>query len=299
MFRQLFVRARTTRSISGSTATKFLSKRPGINNAMFRSYSSNTGGRQEPPKMRYFALVALLGSGAFIVAANTLDRKKPKTEITEEEYEQEKQQNKLRNKRGPFSKDEVSVVFVLGGPGSGKGTQCANIVRDFGFVHLSAGDLLREEQKNPDSKYGELIDSYIKEGKIVPQEITIALLQKAMKNTIAEKGITKFLIDGFPRKMDQALKFEDEVAVSKFTLFFECPEQVMLNRLIERGQSSGRTDDNIESIKKRFRTFEETSMPVVKYFETADKVLKVSCDQPKDDVYQKVKTIFVNSGLDK
>lgn len=261
-----------------------------------RAYSA---GRQEPPKMRYIALVAVLGSGAFVLAANSLDRKKPKTEITEEEYEREKQRNKLKYKQGAFGSDEVSVVFVLGGPGAGKGTQCANIVNDFGFVHLSAGDLLREEQKNPESKYGELIASYIREGKIVPQEITIALLQRAMKQAIADRGITKFLVDGFPRKMDQAIKFEDEVAISKFTLFFECPEQVMLRRLLERGKSSGRTDDNAESIKKRFRTFEETSMPVVKYFETADKVEKVHCDQPKDNVYQQVRDIFIQKGLDK
>lgn len=267
-----------------------------LNAVSRRAYSA---GRQEPPKMRYIALVAVLGSGAFVLAANSLDRKKPKTQITEEEYEQEKQRNKLRYKKGAFGTDEVSVVFVLGGPGAGKGTQCANIVNDFGFVHLSAGDLLREEQKNPESQYGELIASYIREGKIVPQEITIALLQNAMKQAIANKGITKFLVDGFPRKMDQAIKFEDEVAVSKFTLFFECPEQVMLRRLLERGKSSGRTDDNAESIKKRFRTFEETSMPVVKYFETADKVEKVYCDQPKDKVYQQVRDIFIQKGLDK
>lgn len=62
------------------------------------------------------------------------------------------------------------------GPGAGKGTQCANLVDDFGFVHLSAGDLLRAEQSTPGSPYGDLIKSYIQEGKIVPMEITIALL---------------------------------------------------------------------------------------------------------------------------
>lgn len=66
----------------------------------------------------------------------------------------------------------------------------------------------------------------------------------------AREGPVRFLIDGFPRQMDQALKFEDEVSVSRFVLYFECPEEVMLKRLLKRGETSGRSDDNIESIKR-------------------------------------------------
>jgi UMP-CMP kinase len=70
-------------------------------------------------------------------------------------------------KKPTFSPNEVSVIFVLGGPGVGKGTQCGNLVKDYGFVHLSAGDLLREEQNREGSEFGELIRTYIREGKIV------------------------------------------------------------------------------------------------------------------------------------
>ena len=129
-----------------------------------------------------------------------------------------------------FKDGEVSVIFILGGPGSGKGTQSAKLVKDHGFVHLSAGDLLRAEQQREGSKYGELIAQYIKDGLIVPQEVTLALLKQAISEKHAQ-GSTKFLIDGFPRKMDQAISFEEEVATSAFTIFFECPEQVMLERL--------------------------------------------------------------------
>jgi len=73
----------------------------------------------------------------------------------------------LATKKPTFSPQQVSVIFVLGGPGAGKGTQCANLVRDYGFVHLSAGDLLREEQNREGSEFGELIKTYIREGKIV------------------------------------------------------------------------------------------------------------------------------------
>lgn len=106
-----------------------------------------------------------------------------------------------------LNSNDFSVIFVLGGPGSGKGTQCAKLVEEFGFEHLSAGDLLRAEQARPGSKYGKLIADYIKAGEIVPQEITLALLEQAMR----ESNGNRFLIDGFPRKMDQALSFETQV----------------------------------------------------------------------------------------
>ncbi|KAI9844311.1 MAG: hypothetical protein M1838_002238 [Thelocarpon superellum] len=202
---------------------------------------------------------------------------------------------------GPtFSPTNVTVIFVLGGPGAGKGTQCERLVSEFGFRHLSAGDLLRAEQERPGSQYGDLIRDYIKEGTIVPMEVTVALLENAMKDAVKEKthdgdgdgdgdgagaGKGRFLIDGFPRKMDQAERFEAVVCPSRFVLFFDCPEDVMQKRLLHRGETSGRADDNLESISKRFRTFVDTSMPVVEYFEKQGKVVKVDATPDPDHVY--------------
>jgi len=98
----------------------------------------------------------------------------------------------------------------IGGPGTGKGTQSEKLVKDWDFVHLSAGDLLRAEMAREGSQYGELIKKYIQEGEIVPLEITVGLLQNAMHENIRHER-RKFLIDGFPRKMDQALAFEANV----------------------------------------------------------------------------------------
>jgi UMP-CMP kinase len=95
---------------------------------------------------------------------------------------------------------EVTVVFVLGGPGAGKGTQCANLVADYGFKHLSAGDLLREEQDRPGSEFGQLIKDYIREGNIVPMEVTIQLLENAMKAAMEKENKKLFLIDGMFKK---------------------------------------------------------------------------------------------------
>lgn len=186
-----------------------------------------------------------------------------------------------------FSPKDVTVVFVLGGPGAGKGTQCANLVRDYGFVHLSAGDLLRAEQDRPGSQFGQLIKDCIKNGDIVPMEVTVQLLENAMTEVLQkDSSKNKFLIDGFPRKMDQAVKFEESVCPAKFVLFYDCPEQEMERRLLERGKTSGRADDNAESIRKRFKTFEQTSMPVVDAYEKEGKVLKIDATPSPVAVYR-------------
>lgn len=98
--------------------------------------------------------------------------------------------------------------------------------------------------------------------------------------------------------MDQALKFEETVCPSRFTLFFDCPEDVMLERLLNRGKTSGRADDNVESIRKRFRTFEETSMPVVEYFEREGKVVRVSAVGSTEEVYQEVRRRLGDRGVE-
>lgn len=96
--------------------------------------------------------------------------------------------------------EKPSVIFVLGGPGAGKGTICKKVFKKYGYVHLSAGDLLREERNRSDSEYGNLIETHIKEGTIVPVKITCSLLERAMVNS--DSPNKRFLIDGFPRNED-------------------------------------------------------------------------------------------------
>ena len=183
-----------------------------------------------------------------------------------------------------------SVVFVLGGPGSGKGTNCSKIVEEFGFVHLSAGDLLREE-RNSGSELAEMINTFIAEGKIVPAEITVRLLRAAMEKSIN----SSFLVDGFPRDMDNLKCWENTMAgVAKvlFLLFLDCPQEVMLARLLDRGKTSGRNDDNEESIKKRFKTYEDSTRPIIDYFQSIGKVRTVDSHRPFDMVFTDVSLYF-------
>ncbi|GAB1310476.1 bifunctional uridylate/adenylate kinase [Madurella fahalii] len=273
----------STRARSSCAGTKspssFLRRQP----TPQRSYSASSQGNHTTPppppppprgnnnqvKFWPFLIVIALGSGGYILLVNRRKEMPPTQKTTP-----------------TFSAQDVTVIFVLGGPGAGKGTQCARLVRDYGFTHFSAGDLLRAEQDRPGSQYGQLIRDCIKNGDIVPMEVTVALLEKAMRDTMAAPGGNKkFLIDGFPRKMDQALKFEEVVCPARLVLFYDCPEAEMERRLLERGKTSGRADDNAESIRKRFRTFVETSMPVVDHYEAEGRVVKVNSTSTPDQVY--------------
>lgn len=185
---------------------------------------------------------------------------------------------------------KFEVVFVLGGPGAGKGTQCSLIVQNFGYTHLSAGDLLREE-RNSGSELADMINTFIKEGKIVPAEITVGLLRTAMEKSDGNK----FLVDGFPRDMDNLKCWEAQmadVANVKFLLFLDCPQEVMLGRLLERGKSSGRIDDNEESIRKRFKVYEDSTRPIINYFTSINKVRAVDSNRALNDVFADVSTHF-------
>ena len=191
------------------------------------------------------------------------------------------------------------VVFVLGGPGSGKGTQSLKISEKFGFTHLSAGDLLREERQRVGSEFGELIESFIKDGKIVPVAITVSLIKKAMETTGWVGG--RFLIDGFPRNAENLKGWKEGMAkqppVELACLYFDCPEEVMEQRLLSRGASSGRSDDNIESIKKRFKVYQDETMPVIEGFRSIGKLRRVIADRSVEEVWIEVSAIFTNLGF--
>lgn len=210
------------------------------------------------------------------------------------------------------TQQKPSVVFVLGGPGAGKGTQCSNIVRDFDFVHLSAGDLLRAEQATPGSEYGDMIKHMIQTGAIVPAKVlgfarkveigdeshlhlkvTIMLLKRAMETS----GCTRFLIDGFPRNQDNNDEWYNlmkDHADVKFLLFMDCPEEEMEKRIMRRSEGSGRIDDNITSLRKRFVTYREQTMPIIQGYEAKQMCRKISAVRPVDDVYADVRALFIS-----
>ncbi len=137
------------------------------------------------------------------------------------------------------------------------------------------GDLLREEVAAK-TDLGKELDGLMREGKIVPLETTLRLLRVALLRSFQEHPLLRgFLIDGFPRQMDQALAFEKSIGACGSVLFFDASEEVMQERLLKRGETSGRADDNLVTIQKRFKTFREQSMPVVEHYGQQNKLVKV------------------------
>ncbi|ERE82881.1 UMP-CMP kinase-like protein [Cricetulus griseus] len=173
-------------------------------------------------------------------------------------------------------------------------------LQKYGYTHLSAGELLRDERKNPDSQYGELIEKYIKEGKIVPVEITISLLKREMDQTMAANAQkNKFLIDGFPRNQDNLQgwnKTMDGKADVSFVLFFDCDNEICIERCLERGKSSGRSDDNRESLEKRIQTYLQSTKPIIDLYEEMGKVKKIDASKSVDEVFGEVTKIFDKEG---
>ena len=187
-----------------------------------------------------------------------------------------------------------TVYFILGGPGSGKGTNCQRLVDDFGFHHISAGDLLREEAKK-DTELGKKITAILAAGQIVPSEVTVELLTNAIRNVPNTIG---YLVDGFPRKADQAVMFEEGVARAKAILYFDCSEQTMESRLLTRAASgeAARSDDNAETIRRRFRVNVEQCVPVVQKYQEAGRCTIIDANRDRDAVYADVKALFLGLG---
>ncbi|XP_060602068.1 uncharacterized protein LOC132755252 isoform X4 [Ruditapes philippinarum] len=184
---------------------------------------------------------------------------------------------------------DVRVVFVIGGPGSGKGTQCERIVEKYGFTHLSSGDLLRAEVASGSAR-GKELTAIMEKGELVPLDTVLQLLKEAM---LAKASTSKgFLIDGYPREMEQGTRFEKEVAPCQFALYFEVSDETMTKRLLGRAETSGRVDDNEETIKKRLKTFHDITTPVVDYYEKEGKLKKVVAESGPDEVFKEVETIF-------
>ncbi|XP_017775819.1 PREDICTED: adenylate kinase isoenzyme 1-like [Nicrophorus vespilloides] len=176
----------------------------------------------------------------------------------------------------------VPVVWVLGGPGCGKGTQCNMIKKKYGFVHMSSGDLLRAEAATG-SERGKYIEVFVLKGELVPTPIVLKLLREAIDQFDDPKG---FLIDGYPRQYEQGVLFERDVHKVNMVLYFEASDEVLTDRMLTRGQLTGRADDNIDAIKVRLQLFHEYEQAITDNY--ADRIKRVSAEQSPDDIFAEV-----------
>lgn len=167
-------------------------------------------------------------------------------------------------------------VILFGPPGSGKGTQSEKLVDRYGFVHLSTGDLLRKERqlKTP---LGIEAQQFIDKGQLVPDEVVIGMISSALDENMGASG---FLFDGFPRTVAQAEALDRLLDLKKseiaLVLFLEVNEDELIKRLVNRGKTSGRTDDADENIqRKRQEVYKNETLPVAAYYAKSKKVVNI------------------------
>jgi len=181
----------------------------------------------------------------------------------------------------------TTVIFVVGGPGSGKGTQCEKIVAKYGYTHLSSGDLLRAEVASGSDR-GKQLNELMQQGKLVSNQLVLDMIKDAMISKAAtSKG---FLIDGYPRQVDQGVEFEAQIAPCKLVLYIDASDESMKKRLLHRGQSSGRVDDNEETIKNRLATFHECTKPVADHYKA--KLQRIDAERTPDVIFADVVAIL-------
>ena len=182
---------------------------------------------------------------------------------------------------------DPNVVFVIGGPGSGKGTMCELAQLQLGWVHLSTGDLLRAELDSGGPQ-SESIEKYITAGELVPNEIIVTLVKEAMERTTRLTGKNNFLLDGFPRSLNNMEGwyevFGRTEALPKM-LYFECPYEELEKRILSRARYSGRSDDNISSMKLRFDTYKAETLPAVEFFKSKNNCVEIDSGQDRQTVY--------------
>lgn len=180
-----------------------------------------------------------------------------------------------------------NVVFVLGGPGAGKGTMCELAESQLGWTHLSVGDLCRAELQAGGPTAAN-IDESMTAGKLVSDKIVVTLLKNAMETVTRTTGRNNFLLDGFPRSLSNLDEwygiFGKDSELPKM-LYFECPYPVLEKRILGRAKYSGRSDDNVESIKLRFDTFKAETLPTVALFKSKNKCVEVDTSQDRQAVY--------------
>merc|ERR1711973_745076 len=173
----------------------------------------------------------------------------------------------------------LPIIWILGGPGCGKGTQCEQIVSKYNYSHLSTGELLRACVMSGDP-LGVQLFRIMEQGQHVPDEEVINLLSKSMESVM---GSTKgFLIDGFPASLDQAKMFEERIGSPSKVIVLEAKEEVLKGRLRTRGNF----DDKDESIAKRVQLYVEKTKPVIEHY--AKSLKKINGERKVEEIFEDI-----------
>ena len=179
-------------------------------------------------------------------------------------------------------------IVLFGPPGSGKGTQSEKIIKKYGLVHISTGDLLREEVAS-ETDLGKKAKAIMDKGELVSDKIVIAMIRKKLKEHQEGPG---FIFDGFPRTVDQARElrkaltdYDEHVGVM---ISLEVPREELVKRLLNRGKETGRSDDNLETINKRIDVYDRQTKPVTYYYDKMRKHAALDGTGSVDEIFKRI-----------
>ncbi len=180
-------------------------------------------------------------------------------------------------------------LILFGPPGSGKGTQSEKLIAKYGLKHLSTGDLLRSEISNA-TPLGLEAKNFMDKGQLVPDEVVIGMISSALDNNPQAKG---FLFDGFPRTAAQAEALDKLLELKNTSiavmLALDVSEEELVNRLLKRGETSGRSDDTNETIiRARITEYQNKTTAVADYYKQFDKVVLIKGEGGIDDIFSRL-----------
>lgn len=183
-------------------------------------------------------------------------------------------------------------IVLFGAPGSGKGTQSEKVIAKHKLVHISTGDLLREEVASQ-TRLGKKAKEIIDRGELVSDEIVIGMIRKKLDEHQTGPG---FIFDGFPRTVDQARElrkaltdFDERVSVM---ISLEVPREELVKRLLKRGEECGRADDTLETISHRIDVYAKQTLPVTYYYQKMHKAVSVDGTGTPDKIYARVDAVI-------
>ncbi len=180
-------------------------------------------------------------------------------------------------------------IILFGPPGSGKGTQAKNLVDKFNLVHISTGDLFRYEMSN-NTPLGKKAKEFIANGELVPDEVTIGMLENKVKQS---QGAAGFIFDGYPRNIPQSEALDRILAENQYSLSgliaLKVDEEEIVQRIINRGKTSGRSDDNDDSvIRHRIGVYNKETTPVFDYYSKQNKSHLINGLGTIDEIFQRI-----------
>lgn len=182
-------------------------------------------------------------------------------------------------------------LVIFGAPGSGKGTQSELLIEEYGLFHISTGEVLRDLIVRK-TELGKIADSYISKGNLIPDELMINILADVLEsNPATANGV---IFDGFPRTINQAKALKEMLASRNTKVHavvgLEVDENELIDRLIKRGQESGRSDDNLETIKQRLEVYHTQTSPLKEYYTAEGKYHAIEGSGSISGIFEKIKS---------